>query len=143
MTGEFPAFDPTGISVVWILADSLIHSLRRPDARRAVYRGSFVACTPFGPDTPRGPGFARGRDRLVYGLAGITLVHACDREQGDIWSGAVEAIDGGSGRVAVWRGAGEGPGNEALEARGATRIESIDDLDALLGGEPRPVRPLP
>ena len=64
----------------------------------------------------------------------VTLVVACDREQGDAWSGAVEAIDGGFGRVAVWRGPGEGPGNEALEARGATRIESIDDLDALLDG---------
>ena len=143
VTGSSRRFDPTGISVVWILADSLVRSLRRSDARRAVYRGSIVACTPFGPDAPRGPGFARGRDRLVYGLADVTLVLACDREQGDAWSGAVEAIDGSFGRVAVWRGPGEGPGNEALEARGATRVESTDDLDVLLGGGPGPVRPLP
>ena len=69
VTADLLAFDPTGISVVWVLADSLVRSLRRPDARRAVYRGSIVACTPFGPDSPRGPGYARGRDRLVYGLA--------------------------------------------------------------------------
>ncbi len=141
VSGELAPLDPPAGSVVWILADSLVRSLRQPDARRTVYRGSMVACTPFGPDTPRGPGHARGRDRIVFGLAAVTLVLAVDSEQGDAWWGAVEALEAGFGPVAVWRGPGEGPGNGALEARGATRVESLDDLEALLDGRPPPVPP--
>jgi hypothetical protein len=39
----------------------------------------------------------------------------------------------------VWRGPGEGPGNRALESRGAIPVDSIDDLEPLLlADEPEP-----
>ena len=36
--------------------------------------------------------------------------------------------------VAVWRGPGEGPGNERLERMGAIAVSSIDDIEAVLDG---------
>ena len=42
--------------------------------------------------------------------------------------GAAEALKGGFGRVAVWRG----PGNKRIEKLGATPIRSIDELEAAL-----------
>jgi hypothetical protein len=36
------------------------------------------------------------------------------------------------GPVAVWRGEGEGPGNQALEDMGAARLEEPSDLADLL-----------
>lgn len=131
--GIRPSGGPAG-AVVWVLADPLVRTLRRPEVRRAVSRGSTVICSPYGPDTPFAPANARGRDKLIHALAEVTLVVACELGQGDIWSGAVDAIAGGYSRVAVWRGDGEGPGNEALEAHGATRVESIEAVEALLDG---------
>ncbi|MEA2972231.1 MAG: hypothetical protein QOG82_689 [Actinomycetota bacterium] len=137
VSGGLRTSDGAGSSVVWVLAEPLVRTLRRPEVRRAVYRGATVICTPYGPDTPFTPANARGRDKLVFALAEVTLVVACDREQGHAWSDGAEAIAEGYGRVAVWRGDGEGPGNEALEARGATRVESIEAVDALLDGRER------
>jgi predicted Rossmann fold nucleotide-binding protein DprA/Smf involved in DNA uptake len=101
-----------GGSVVGILAGSLARTLRRPDVRRAVYAGSTVLCTPFGPDTPFSAGNARGRNLLVHALSLVTLLVECDVE--------TAAIAEGVGRVAVWR------------AAAAVAVNSIDDLEALL-----------
>ena len=49
--------------------------------------------------------------------------------------GASEAIRQEYGRVAVWRGQGEGPGNGALEELGAEPITSPDQLAHLLNRE--------
>ena len=41
-------------------------------------------------------------------------------------------MKGGYCRVAVWRGLGEGPGNEALENMGATPITDASQLRSIL-----------
>jgi predicted Rossmann fold nucleotide-binding protein DprA/Smf involved in DNA uptake len=135
MDGAYQA----GGSVVGFLADSLVRTLRHPDVRRAVHRGAAIMCTPYGPDAPFRAGNAMGRTKLVYAQSLATLVVAADADRGGTWSGAVEALTGGHGRVAVWRGPGEGPGNRALESRGAIPVDSIDDLEPLLlADEPEP-----
>ena len=121
-----------GGAVLAMLADPLVRTLRSPDVRRAVHRGAAVLCTPYGPDVPFSEANALGRNRLVHAQSLVTLVVACDLDQGSTWTGAVEALDQGVGTVAVWRGTEEGPGNAALEERGATGIRSIDDLESLL-----------
>jgi len=125
------AFEAGGC-VVGILADSLHKALRAPDVRRAVHDGTTVLCTPYSPDAPFSAGNAMGRNKLIYAMSATTLVVASDVEKGGTWSGAVEAIRGKFGRVAVWRGAGEGPGNVRIERLGAIPIASNDELELLI-----------
>lgn len=76
-----------------------------------------------------------GRNKIAYALADLTLVVASDLDTGGTWSGATEALRRGFGDVAVWRGNGEGPGNAALESRGAWPVHTLDQLSARLGAE--------
>jgi predicted Rossmann fold nucleotide-binding protein DprA/Smf involved in DNA uptake len=128
-----------GGTVIGIVADSLTRAVRRPEVRRAVHARTTVMATPYRPDAPFTAANALGRNKLVYAQSLVTIVVAADVDQGGTWSGAVEALAETFGRVAVWRGRGEGAGNEALQERGAAPITSVDDLDALLAGpEPSP-----
>jgi len=108
-------------SVVAMLADPLVRTLKNPDVRRAVHRGAAVMCSPYGPDVPYSAANAAGRERLVYAQSLVTVV-----------VGTVEVIEQGVGTVVVWRGAAW-PGAGA-EGGGTTAIRSIDDLESLLRG---------
>ena len=122
-----------GGTVVGVLADSLTRTLKRPEIRRAVHRGTTVLCTPFSPDAPFSAGNAMGRNKLVYAQSVLTVVVASEADTGGTWSGAVEALKEGFGRVVVWRGLGEGPGNERLQEKGASPITFMEALEDLLG----------
>ena len=130
----------TGGAVVGILAESLSRKLKRPDMRRAVHDGSTVMCTPYGPDASFSAGNAMGRNKLIYAQAALTVVVASDVDTGGTWSGATEALKHGYGPVAVWRGDGEGPGNDALQQRGAVPVSSLDEIESILDA---PDSPLP
>ncbi len=139
------AFEAGG-GVVGILAESLSRKLKRPEVRRAVYDGATVICTPYSPDAPFSAGNAMGRNKLIYAQAELTVVVASDDGTGGTWSGAIEALKHGYGRVSVWRGDGEGPGNEPLQQRGAEPVSSLEDIEALLDRGPAPApepRPAP
>lgn len=123
-----------GGAVVGILAESLARKLKRPDVRRAVYEGSTVMCTPYSPDAPFSAGNAMGRNKLIYAQAALTVVVASDDGSGGTWSGATEALKRGYGPVAVWRGDGEGSGNQLLQERGALPVSSLEDIEALIDG---------
>ncbi|MCE2526388.1 MAG: DNA-protecting protein DprA [Actinomycetia bacterium] len=132
-----------GGNVIGILADSLVRKLRNRDVRRAIHDEQAVMCTPFDPKTPFKVWNAMGRNKLIYALSRITLVVTGEVGKGGTWSGAVEALEGGFGRVGVWRGSGEGAGNAVLEERGALAIRSVGELEAVLGpdndfGQPPP-----
>jgi len=122
------AFEAGG-SVVGVLAESLARKLRSPDIRRAIHEGRTVMCTPYSPEAPFSVGNAMGRNKLIYALSDLTLVVAAEVETGGSWAGAAETLKRGFGRVAVWRGPGEGPGNARLEERGAVPVASIDELE--------------
>lgn len=131
-----------GGCVVGILAESLQRKLKRPDVRRAVHDGRTVLCTPYSPDAPFSAGNAMGRNKLIYAQAALTVVVASDADTGGTWSGATEALKRGYGPVAVWRGPGEGPGNEPLQQLGATAVLNLDDVESVLDNphfEPRQV----
>ena len=123
-----------GGTVVGVPAQSLIRTLRSPDVRRAVHDGRTVMCSPYAPDSPFSVGKAMGRNKLIYALSDVTVAVAADNGSGGTWSGATEAIRGDYCRVAVWRGSGEGPGNEPLERGGALALTDTSDLDQILGG---------
>ena len=133
------AFEAGG-AVVGVLAESLSRKLKRPDVRRAVYDGTTVMCTPYSPDAPFSAGNAMGRNKLIYAQAALTVVIAGDDGTGGTWSGAIEALKHGYGPVAVWRGDGEGPGNESLQRRGAIPVHSLEDIEELLD-HPRELHP--
>ena len=127
-----------GGAVVGILAESLSRKLKRPDVRRAVYEGSTAMCTPYSPGAPFSAGNAMGRNKLIYAQAALTVVIASDDGSGGTWSGATEALKHGYGPVAVWRGDGEGPGNEPLQQRDAVPVSSLEDIESLLNGPQAP-----
>ena len=133
------AFEAGG-AVVGILAEPLSRKLKQPDVRKAVYEGSTVICTPYSPDAPFSAGNAMGRNKLIYSQAALTVVIASDDGSGGTWSGATEALKHGYGTVAVWRGDGEGPGNEPLQHRGAVPVSSLGDIESLLDDD-APARP--
>ena len=125
------AFEAEG-TVIGIPARSLTHALAAPDVRRTIYVGRTVVCSPYAPNSPFTVGKAMGRNKLIYALSVTTVAVAADDGSGGTWSGATEALRGRYCRVAVWRGPGEGPGNESLERKGALAITSVDALEALL-----------
>ena len=91
-------------------------------------------CTPYAPNSPFTVGKAMGRNKLIYALSEVTAAVAADHGSGGTWSGATDAMKGRFGRVAVWRGPGEGPGNEALEDMGAIPVSDVSQLQHILYG---------
>lgn len=132
------AFEAGG-AVVGVLAESLRRRLKAPDVRQAIHDERAVMCTPYSPDAPFSVGNAMGRNKIIYALSQITLVVASEVGSGGTWSGAVEALKAGSGRVGAWRGPGGGPGNEKLVEKGAIAVSSVDDLvEAMRSPDPAP-----
>ena len=125
------AFTAEG-NVIGAPAHSLARILKSPGVRRAVYEGRTVMCTPYAPDSPFSVGTTMGRNKLIYALSDVTVAVAADKGSGGTWSGATEAMKGRYCRVAVWRGLGEGPGNEALADMGAIPLTDASQLRNIL-----------
>ncbi len=119
-----------GGSVVAMLAGSLTTTVQKPVLRRVLHRGAVALCSPYGPDVAFNAGNALGRNKLVYAQSTLTVIVACEAKRSGTWSGAAEALAGGFGPVGVWRGPGEGSGNAALEAAGATPLRSMQEVRA-------------
>ena len=121
-----------GGTVISIPAHSLSHTLKSPSMRRAVHTGRTVICSPYAPDSPFSVGQAMGRNKLIYAHSDVTVAVAADKGSGGTWSGATEAMRVRYFRVSVWRGPGEGPGNEALADLGAIPITDVFQLGDIL-----------
>lgn len=117
-----------GGAVVGVLSDSLEQRIRKAEMLAALDDCLTCLVVQQHPAAGFSPGAAMARNKLVYGLADLTVVVAADSGAGGTWSGAEEALRKGYGRVAVWRGEGEGPGNVALERMGAVAVRSVGEL---------------
>lgn len=124
-----------GGGVVGVLADSLLKRIRSADILRALDSGEICLVTQQHPESGFSPAAAMARNKIVYALSDVTVVVATDEDKGGTWAGAVEALKRGYGKVAVWCGAGAGPGNAALEKRGAIPLSSVAELAGLVSGE--------
>ncbi len=124
-----------GGEVVGVLADSLLKRIQSSDTLRALDSGTICLVTLQHPETGFSPAAAMARNKIVYALSDVTVVVATDEDKGGTWAGAVEALKRTYGQVAVWRGPGEGPGNAALEERGAIPLRSLGELATLLADE--------
>ena len=132
-----------GGSVVAVLADALVKTINRTDVRQALLDDSTVMCTPYGPEAGFSVGNAMGRNKIIYGLATVTLVVASDHDSGGTWAGATEALRHGFGRVVVWNGPGEGPGNAALIEQGGVAVDDVGLLDAIIDQAEVPIEEPP
>lgn len=117
-----------GGRAVGVLAEALTKVLRDPETRRLTLDGRICLCTPYKPDAPFSPANAMARNKLIYALSRVTLVVASAEDSGGTWSGATEALKRQYGRVAVWRGRGEGAGNRRLEELGATPVRDVNEV---------------
>lgn len=121
-----------GGNTIGVMAGSLLRRLQSADVRRAIHDERAVMCSPYSPKAPFRVWNAMGRNKLIYALSEVTVVVASASQRGGTWSGATEALRKGFGHVAVWRGVGEGPGNEGIEKRGARSLGSVAELAAVL-----------
>jgi DNA processing protein len=115
-------------AVVGVLAHPIEQEARRPDARRLADETRLCLISPFKPSAAFRPANAMARNKVIYGLSRCTAVVASDDGKGGTWSGATEALRRRFGPVAVWIGAGAGPGNARLVERGALPFSVPGDL---------------
>jgi predicted Rossmann fold nucleotide-binding protein DprA/Smf involved in DNA uptake len=113
-----------------LLADSLLRTVREPEARVAIGQGRLCLATPYPPAEPYSVANAKGRNRLIFAAADQTLVVAADGDADTTHAGAAEALERGYGPVAVWTGPGAGPTNDELVALGARPVEDLHLLGA-------------
>lgn len=124
-----------------VLADALTRTVLDPTVRRSILDGQLCLCTPYQPTASFSVAHAMGRNRIIYALTATTLVVTSDDGSGGTWAGAVEAIRARTTDVAVWGGAGAGPGNHSLAAQGARLVAVVSDLFMI--PERAPVRESP
>lgn len=121
------AFEAQGV-VIGVLADALVRVVRQTEMRAAVHEGLVTLTTPYSPEAGFSAANAMGRNKVIYALARKTLVVCTDKGRGGTWAGAAEALKAKNGEVVVWRGTGQGPGNEALAELGAIPIEDLGTI---------------
>lgn len=131
-----------GGSVVGVVADSLLGRIRKPDVLAALDGGSTCLLTQQAPASGFSPAAAMSRNKLIYGFSAVTVVVCSSEGSGGTWSGATEALKANNGVVAVWRGPGEGAGNEPLEQAGAVPLAEPGDIVPLLAEPPTPAEQL-
>jgi predicted Rossmann fold nucleotide-binding protein DprA/Smf involved in DNA uptake len=127
-----------GGAVVGVPAEGLSVAARSPEVRRRVHGGALCIASPYAPGVRFTAGNAMGRNKIVYGLADVTLVVCSDNGSGGTWEGAKEALRRGYGPVAIWSGDGAGPGNAPLVALGGSSITNVHDALEVTGHATEP-----
>jgi predicted Rossmann fold nucleotide-binding protein DprA/Smf involved in DNA uptake len=141
MDGALQAEGPA----VGVLADSLMRTIRVGEVRRFLSEGGLTLLTPYPPEASFTVGAAMGRNKVIYGLADVAVVVACEYRSGGTWAGAAEAIKSGWNTVLARIGPQAPAGNRELVKIGALGIDeslldSGDDGDDNL---PRRLRRIP
>ena len=121
-----------GGTVIGVLADSLIGRIQKSGMLEALDSEATCLISQQAPSSGFTPASAMSRNKLIYALSDVTVVIASDSGSGGTWSGATEAIKSENGRVVVWRGSGEGPGNSELQNLGAPPLRDASKLGSFL-----------
>ena len=117
-----------GGHVVGVLADSLERAILSSSMLSALDDEAVTLITQQHPKAGFSPQAAYGRNKLIYALANATVVVASAEGSGGTWKGAKEALSKQL-PVLVWRGEGEGLGNESIERAGALPIHTVEDIE--------------
>ncbi|MBX3031591.1 MAG: DNA-processing protein DprA [Chloroflexi bacterium] len=118
--------------VVAAVAEGVERRLRDASTRSAVRDGRAVVVSPYRPDAVFSVGTAMGRNKLIHGLASVSVVVSSAEASGGTWAGAVEALEHGWGPVYVRVGDRVPVGNRGLIARGAVPLPE-QGLQSLAG----------
>lgn len=113
---------------IGVLASDLLKTSVNRQNRIGLQDGQLVLISPFYPEAGFNAGNAMGRNRYIYTLADQALVIDSALRSGGTWEGAVENLKNQWVPLYV-RTPGEGPGNAALVAEGATPFELTADSD--------------
>ncbi|MGQ0679675.1 MAG: DNA-processing protein DprA [Actinomycetota bacterium] len=117
-----------GGRVLGIPAEAMVKLLKDPSVRRSILDENLCMATPFAPSAGFSVGNAMSRNKLIYAFSRVTVVVTSDDGSGGTWAGATEALDKRIGSIAVWTGAGAGPGNSKLARLGAVQFDSVAEL---------------
>jgi predicted Rossmann fold nucleotide-binding protein DprA/Smf involved in DNA uptake len=117
-----------GVPVVGVPTEGIRVVARSPEIRRRAHAGELCIASPYGPTMRFTAGNAMGRNKIIYALADVTLVVCSDSGSGGTWEGAREAMRRSFGRVAVWTGAGAGPGNSKLVELGGVAVSEVGEV---------------
>lgn len=81
-----------GGPAVGVLADSLLKTALRPEAREAIRSNQLTLVSSFDPEAGFHVGSAMERNKYIYGLSDFALVVSAEYEKGGTWAGAVEEL---------------------------------------------------
>ncbi len=116
-----------GAAVVYV-TDSLLSRIKRQDVVRNILDNRLLLISSEKPDAGFSAGRAMNRNKYIYASAYYgTFVVASDYNKGGTWSGAVEALGNGWGKVFVWDHGGY-DGNRKLIERGAVPYELSEEM---------------
>ncbi len=115
-----------GGSAIVIAADSF-EEVQGKLLRSDIDLDQVLLATPSHPTSGWSVGKAMGRNKLIYALAEVAIVAACEANTGGTWAGAAEALKMAYCPVCAWTGEGAAAGNLALVEEGATAIANGDD----------------
>lgn len=132
-----------GVPVVGVPDEGMRVVARRSEIRRRAHSGELCIISPYSPAARATTANAMGRNKLIYGLAEVTLVVCTNDVSGGTWRGAHEATVRGFGRVAVWTGPGAGLENANLLELGGVAVDDVGHLADLLGSVPNPTDKVP
>jgi predicted Rossmann fold nucleotide-binding protein DprA/Smf involved in DNA uptake len=129
-------------SVVGVPADSFQQTLRTRLPREVLGDNHICLISQQHPDTGFSTGAAMARNKLIYALSKLTIVVAANYPKGGTWAGATESLRHKYGPLVVWRGRGEGRGNQHLGELGVRSIDKPTNLSSMLDFSTDPPRPV-
>lgn len=119
-------------SVVVVAASGINHAARQPALRKLVQTNAISLVSPFAPHAAASAATTRARDSMLHSIGTLTLVVACADGTGSAWAAASDAIGREPASVVTVVDGNAAAGNRALAELGAQRLDSVDDLSALL-----------
>ena len=118
-----------GGKVCGVLADSLEKTAMNREHRNLLLNDQLVLISPYDPNAGFNVGNAMQRNKLIYGLADVSLVVSSDMNKGGTWAGAIEQLDKLKFVPVYVRSTGEtSAGLSALRSKGALSWPNPQDV---------------
>jgi DNA processing protein len=109
-----------GGNAIGVLADGLEKTALKREHRNLLMEGQLVLISPYDPSAGFNVGHAMQRNKVIYGLADVSLVMSSDFNRGGTWAGATEQLEHFRLVPVYVRSTGEASeGLEALRRKGA------------------------
>jgi DNA processing protein len=124
-----------GGNAIGVLADSLEKTALKREHRNLLMEAQLVLISPYDPSAGFNVGHAMQRNKLIYGLADVSLVMNSDFNRGGTWAGATEQLEHFRLVPVYVRSTGEASeGLDALRLKGAIswpNPESVEEFASI------------